>query len=700
MVSWEAIVTICILVITLGLMIREIAPPDMLMLGAVTLLTVLQIITIQEATVGFSNTGMLTVAVLFVVAAGIHLTGAIDPIRKILERHANARNGVPRPLTRVLAIVLTPILLLSSVLNNTPVVAMMIPVLDLFGRRARISPSKLLMPLSFASILGGTCTLIGTSTNLVALGLIQQMDPNFSISFFEIGQVGVPVMLAGMLYILLAAPRLLPARLGITHVLDHPREYITVVEVKSDDHESSIAGKTVLQAGLRNLHGLYIVQIERGGEMLATPGPDTILLEGDRLYLAGVVSSVLSLAQIPGLRVSEDQSEEINLNRLRRDHILVEAVIANHSALVHHTPSELNFRSRFNAGIVAVHRHGTRINETIGQITLQAGDTLLLLTDKTFLDLHHDRDDFALVSKVDGYTSTRRNKAWIAALLTLGMIGAALADVSLLLAGFVAAAGMLVFRCLSPREARDSINLAVVFVISAAFGLSQATINSGAAQLMADGLLAAASPTGTTGLYICVYIATVLFSSIITNNAAITIMFPIAYEAALDANLDFRPILYILMMGASASFMTPTGYQTNLMVYGPGGYKFIDFIVFGGPLQVVVGVVTIGVVVALEFWWLWSLALLGANILVLVFSGQFGARDTGAATTVTVDRIGEAAEQARPVKYYFQPDMGLDEIHGDLPGSPVHHVSLLLAGSDTERADLWSRNSRHSSSVV
>ncbi|EDQ88856.1 uncharacterized protein MONBRDRAFT_8761 [Monosiga brevicollis MX1] len=485
---WQAIITLIMLVGMLVAMALEVAPADMIMMTTLTLFIPLGIVSVGDAVAGFANTGMLTVAVLLVVAAGVQATGATNPIRTFLERATRLKSGRTMSLPRILLIVIAPISLLSAFLNNTPVVAMMIPVLERFGQRLHIAPTKLLIPLSYASILGGTCTLIGTSTNLVVIGLAQEADPDFSMGLFDIAQVGLPVLLAGTLFMILAGPRLLPDRQGVAASLQRPKEYMTSMYVRNaDEGGGSLVGKSIADAGLRQLPDLFLVQVERAnsGDVINAPAPETILQAGDKLLFAGVVDSVVALGQVPGLRLAEQgSSSSLELYKLKGDDILIEAVVAPRSILVHRTVRQIGFRSRYHAAIIAVHRHGERIREKIGNITLQAGDALLMVAKADFLKQYRNQEHFALVSQV-----------------------------------------------------RQAINLEVLIVIAAAFGISKAMDNSGAADMLARGLLAAAKPTGTAGFYIMIYLATTLFSSAVTNNAAITIMFPVAFQAAVDANV-------------------------------------------------------------------------------------------------------------------------------------------------------------------
>eukprot|EP00043_Microstomoeca_roanoka_P017319 m.180464 g.180464 ORF g.180464 m.180464 type:complete len:785 (-) comp16615_c1_seq1:608-2962(-) len=662
---WQTIVTLILIVAMLVAMATEVAPPDMLMMGTVILFVPMGIITIEEAVVGFSNTGMLTVAVLFPVAAGVQMTGAFEPLRRLLERRTQPTPGSAPFLPRVIAWIMLPVGLLSTFLNNTPVVAMMIPVVEKLGRQLGIAPSKLLLPLSYASILGGTCSLIGTSTNLVLVGLVEQRIQGFSMGMFEITRVGLPVFFAGLIYILLLAGKLLPNRQSVTTAVARPREYITCMFVKEESNSKrSLNGKTVEEAGLRNLPGLFLIQVEReNGTTVTAPGPECILQTGDKLYFAGKVDSVLSLSQVRGLRLAEDDEDEIDLHRLTGNDVLVEAVVAPHSALVHRSVKDTRFRTRYKAAIIAVHRHGVRINQRIGDIVLEGGDSLLLVANKDFMTLYQNQDHFALVSAVDGHVNMRWSKAPLAVTLAIAMIAVSAANViDLLTAAIFTIAALVLFRCMSASEVRAAIDLKVLLVIAGAFGLSNALINSGAARLMAQGVVLAAKPTGTAGLYIMVYLTTGLLTEVVTNNAAVTLMFPVVFQAAQDLNTNFYPLLLLLMMAGSASFMTPTGYQTNLMVYGPGGYAFVDFFKFGAGLQLFVGAITIAVVATLDFWWLWFIALfLTASAVFLLMPRPSAASQTHGDTEQQSNCPPVEPMQA-PDLYFYQPDLGLAKV--------------------------------------
>eukprot|EP00035_Acanthoeca_spectabilis_P022882 m.446366 g.446366 ORF g.446366 m.446366 type:complete len:737 (-) comp19351_c0_seq1:60-2270(-) len=668
--TWQIVVTLTCVVAMLAGMTYEIAPADMIMMGTVVLMLVVDIISIPEAVQGFSNTGMLTVAVLLIVAEGVKKTGAINPIKGLLGSKADGRQPLPIVLVRFMI----PVTVLSAFMNNTPVVAMMIPVIVGFSNSNSIKPSKLLIPLSYASILGGTCSLMGTSTNLVVFGLARERDPTFDMSLFEIGMVGLPVAFAGVLFVVLFGPRSLPDRDSqFVEAVQGITEYVVTVVVKDSDDMpggNPLIGATVAQIDLCNVPGVSLVKIVRsvsshlGASTIPKPTPDFVLRAGDQLFFAGSVHRMLDITKEidPGLEFVFGTA-----NTLQDTHFtLMEATVGKQSKLAGKTLRELRFRQTYNASVLAVHRHREGCKkqdlQPLGTFEIRRGDGLLLLAPADFKATYGSQNvtDFASVTELSNSTPKSR-KALVATVLCIGMICAGVAGVHLLTAALVTTVLMINTRCLGTNEVYMALNLPIIVVIAAAFGISQAMVNSGAAALIARGLVAASEPMGLIGLQIVIYVVTMLFSAAVTNNAAVTIMFPIAYNAADSVGADFRPFMYLLMMGASAAFMTPTGYQTNLMVYGPGGYRFSDFLRFGGLLQVWLGCVTIGVLQTLEYWWLWTLLLAGVLCGCVILHLR-----TCLAERRQTSRLAESNANGGNVLSPARVPTSMSDFHGDL----------------------------------
>lgn len=580
--GWEAWFTLAITAAMVFAMARGLAGPDLVLLGGLTILVALGIVPMDEAFAGFGNEGVLTVAALFVVAAGVRDTGGLDEVlRRVLGR--------PRSLASAQLRMMLPVAWVSAFLNNTPVVAMMVPVVTDWARRNRLSLSRLLIPLSYATILGGTCTLIGTSTNLVVYGLAKAHQPDLEIGMFDIAALGAPALIVGVVYIVLASPRLLPDRTGAHALIANPREYTVAMRVEPD---SPVVGQRIEEAGLRHLPGLYLAEIERAGEHMPAVDPETRLAAGDHLLFVGVVESVVDLRRIRGLVPATDQTDKLGGAPPHRR--LLEAVVGAGGPLAGKNVRELEFRTRYDAAIIAVHRNGERVTGKIGDIVLRAGDALLLEATPSFLRRHRNDRTFALVTEVEGSAPRQHEKAMLALGLLIAMvIMSATGLVPLLVAALLAAGAMLVTGCMSAHEARRSLELRVLIAIAAAFGIGAALDSSGAAGTVGRALVTIATPYGPIATLAGIYVATMLLTELITNNAAAALMFPLAAAASDAAGLPLAAVSLVVMMAASASFSTPIGYQTNLMVYGPGGYRFGDFLRFGIPLQLLLATVTI-----------------------------------------------------------------------------------------------------------
>lgn len=581
--SIDAWLTLGIVVLLFAALVKNVAPPDLLFLGATTLLAALGVITPVEAFAGFSNSGMLTVAVLFVVAAGLRETGILDYIGQQILGRARSPGGV---LGRMAAVVIP----MSAFLNNTPIVAMFVPVVMDWSRRNQVSPSKLLIPLSYFAILGGTCTLIGTSTNLVVNGLM--IDHGLpEIGLFEIGMIGIPYAVIGLAYLLLVGRRLLPDRKEMMEQLgESRREYLAEMLVQPG---CRLAGQSVERAGLRQLHGLFLIEIDRGGQIIGPVGPDDVIEQNDRLVFTGIVNSIIDLEKIPGLVPIADPDYEVSPRQQRRRR-LCEAVISENSPLIGKTIRDADFRATYGAAVVAVHRGGKRVERKIGDITLQPGDTMLLQVRPHFLRAYRHDPAFYLISDVEEWHPLRRDRAWIAlflfaALIFLMTTGA----VSTVVAAALAAVLMVAAGCISAGDARRSVEWQVLVTIASAFGVGTALQNSGLATTIATSLVDATSGLGPVAALAVIYLLGSVMTELITNNAAAVLMFPFCLETARLYGVDSRPFLMALILAASASFMTPIGYQTNMMVYGPGGYRFTDFLRIGGPLNLTLWIVAI-----------------------------------------------------------------------------------------------------------
>jgi len=556
----------------------------MVLIAAVTVLLLTGIIEPSEAFIGFSNPAVVTIAALFVVAAGVRETGGLDLAARVVL-------GRPRSLAGGQLRMMFPVSALSAFLNNTPVVAMFVPLVTGWARRNHFSVSLMLLPLSYASILGGTCTLIGTSTNLVVAGLAKEWDPTVNFGIFDIALLGIPALTIGMLFIVVTSQRLLKDRRGAHQELGKAREYTIAMRVEKG---SPVIGDSIEEAGLRSLRGVYLYEIERAGRVLAAVPPTTVLREGDRLHFTGVVDSVVDLRK---QRIVPD-TDQVDKITARRDRSLVEAVIGAHSSLIGQTIRVSRFRTIYDAAILAVHRQGVRVTETkVGDIRLQAGDVLLIEAHPDFAQTRQRDPNFALLAEVEGSTPPRHDRAWLAAvILFLMVLVNATGSMNLMVASLSAAGLMLLTRCLTGEQARRSLDWTVLIAIASAFGIAIAIQKSGAAEVLASRLMDVAAPFGNVGLLVALYAITAVLAGLVTTKASAALMFPIAATAAQAQGIGLLPMSYMIMIAASTAFSTPIGFQTNLMVYGPGGYKYTDFLRLGLPLQVLVGISTVTIV--------------------------------------------------------------------------------------------------------
>lgn len=579
--EWQGWFTLGLCVTVLAILIFTRIGPHLIMLGALTILSATGILSSGDALSGFSNSGLITVAGMFVVAAGMHASGAIDLL-------VNTVLGRPKSPRAALNRMFWPIAFLSSFLNNTPVVATMIPAIYSWSRKIGIAPSKLMIPLSYTAILGGTVTLIGTSTNLIVNGQYQTLTGEAGFSLFSITAVGLPVAIVGFLFMWLAFPKLLPDRQQ-GQAFSNLREFTLEVSI---DPTGPLVGKTIEQAGLRHLQRVYLIEIERNGTALAVVSPEEVLQGGDRLVFAGDTDAISDLLRIKGIAPSTDDDHTFAERHPERR--LVEAVVSPHCTAIGYAIRDARFRARYGAAVLAVARHGERIKGNLGSIILQAGDTLLLEARPAFVTRQRYNKDFLLINDLNT-ESPRHERAYIAWLILIGIITAASFEVITMLNGALIGAGLMILTgCCSATQAEKSLDLTVILTIAASFALGMALEKTGVAKYLAANIVDLSGGTPWL-LLILTYLTISLLTEVITNNAAALLMLPIVLEITEKADLNNVPFVLAIMMAASASFATPLGYQTNMMVYGPGEYRFSDFLRAGIPMNIVTAIVTVTV---------------------------------------------------------------------------------------------------------
>ncbi|WP_288365964.1 SLC13 family permease [uncultured Marinobacter sp.] len=574
--AWEALLTLATLLCVLSALAFTRVSADLVLMAALAFLVITGILSPTEALAGFANPGVITIATLYVVAAGLKETGAVQWIARRLLGHPKTGRGA-------LARMILPTGVLSGFMNNTAVVAMFIPAVQEWARRLGIPPSKLLLPLSYAAILGGTCTLIGTSTNLVVDGMLQS-HLGIHLGLFELAWVGLPLLLVGGVFMILFAGQILPDRGGVAEELDEVREYGVEVEVVAS---GPLVGKTIAEAGLRALAFGYLTEIDRGGRLITAVEPDRTLQAKDRLYFVGAPECASELRRIQGLKPANGSVHKLDVANHQR--CLVEVVLGPEFPALRKTIRDSRFRTRFNAVILSLSREGRRVPGKLGDITFRMGDTLLLEASHQFVEQYKFRRDFLLVSALNDSTPPDFHRAPGAlAILAVMAVLSASGLLQIMEAAFLAAGAMILTGCLTASRARRSIDLPVLVVIAASFALGAAMTATGAANWLARAILEFGPLTPWLAL-VLVYALTALFTEMITNNAAAVLMFPIALAISEQLGVDFIPFAVAVMFAASASFITPLGYQTNLMVYGPGRYQFRDYVRMGLPLSLLIG---------------------------------------------------------------------------------------------------------------
>jgi len=540
---------------------------------------------------GFSNRQILTLFLLIWITAA--LRDQFDVMRKLDRFFASARS--PRRFTLRMGLLVGG---LSSVLNNTPIVALMIPYINNWGKRMGIHPSKLLIPLSFIAISGGMITLIGTSTNLVLNGFLEQNQ----LPLLGFGQFLVPglmVTIAVLVFFITVGHRLLP---------DHPepleswagnaREYLVETRVSET---SRVIGKSIQDAGLRQLRGMFLLEIIRNQRVIAPVGPHEILESGDALVFVGQPDTIIDLVDADnGLDLNEQHHFELSEERA-----LVEAVITANSDLAGQRVRESNFRERFGAGIVAIHRNGERLRGKIGEVRLQSGDLLLLSIGQSFRADQPRFKELYVVSELREDVPKKSGRIWwfCAGILAI-ILGAIGAQWDMFTAFSLALLWLLIIGFTRMGQLKKELDLDLLFLLIGALALSEGFIRSGLAHSMANALLQITALWGETGALVGLFLLTLMLTSFITNAAAVAISFPLAYSASIEGTLPAGLYFTTIAFAASCAFITPMSYQTNLMIYGPGGYKMSDFIRVGVPVTVVYALAFAGAV-ALDAWIPW-----------------------------------------------------------------------------------------------
>ncbi|WP_457640371.1 SLC13 family permease [Persephonella sp.] len=577
--SFDIVILLLIILFLIFALYFEIFHPAAVFFIGVSVLVVTGILPPSEALSGFSNEQIATIILLLLISNVIQKTGIINfYFSKILKENLSYKSFLGKMFITVSS--------LSSFLNNTPIVAILIPYVYEWSKKRKISSSRLLIPLSYAAILGGTITLIGTSTNLLVNGLAVENGLD-SFHIFDFAYVGIPATIAGFLYMFLIGHKLLPDRKDvIDSFLERKKEYIVETVIKQN---SPLIGKSIKEAQLRNLKGLFLIEIIRKQKRISPVSPDEILEENDILIFAGKTDSITDLVS-SNTGLSLPDFCIINAQKID----VVEVVVSNNSSLINKKVRDTDFRAKFDAAILAVHRNGEKLSGKIGEIILKPGDLLLLITGKDFWKRAEDTTDFYIVSKIREIFNLDRKKGNFVFLSFIAVIILSALKIIPLFTGLILLiAAMVILKISSYSELKKGLDLNLVIIAALSIAVGKAMLITGTADFIASNLNVFFSPFGVLGALIGIYLITNILTEFITNLAAASITFPIAISSAQALSVEPTAFILAVAYGASASFITPIGYQTNLMVYGIGNYKFKDFIIVGLPLSVLYAIICI-----------------------------------------------------------------------------------------------------------
>lgn len=577
----KIIVYIVVVFLLVTLYFNLLRPAIAFVIG-ILVLGIMGILTPSEILSGFANDQVVIILILLVIGDIIRKKGLLNGFfERYLFRSANTyRNFTGRMMLTVASA--------SAFLNNTPIVAVMMPYVKTWSAKHNISPGKLMIPLSFAAILGGTITLVGTSTNLIVNGMLrdQQVFPNYpTLEIYDFAWVGLPMTIIGFVFLLFVGKYLLPNRENRSEVRGSAlREYLVEARIEPG---SEVAGKTVESSKLRNLKGLFLVSVERGDEFITPVEPSFRLHENDILSFAGDPSAIADLMETHN-GIQPLEAHELHLNS---ESTLKELVVSHNSHFINTTIKEEGFRSKYDASVIAIHRDGKKLEGKIGDIRIQPGDILLILAGKDFEELTKDMHAFYSISKVREFKKAGLMDALILiGGLALVILLSALHIVPLFMGSLLLLTLVLLARIATPREVHLALDFNLGLIIAMGLALGIAMSKTGVAGDISRFFIELLQPFGLPGLLSGLYIATALLAAYITNKAAVAIAFPIAIAMAFEKGLDPLPFVLLIAYAAAANFMTPIGYQTNLMVYGPGNYRFSDYLRIGLPLTVIYGV--------------------------------------------------------------------------------------------------------------
>jgi di/tricarboxylate transporter len=572
--AFQPYFVLIILSLTFALIYLEILRPSVSFLLAVLIFTITGILDTEHVLAGFSNSSIAVIILLIVITAAFRKNYKVELIFDLVFKKAKTyRNFLIRMMAQVA--------ILSAMINNTAVVALMTPYVYNYGKKNNIAPSKLLIPLSYATIMGGMLTLIGTSTTLVLNGFITEAGLS-ELRFNDLIFIGSAVTITGIAFIVFFGFKLLPNHIdSLQSFSKNKRNYLIETWL---DSKSPLIDQTVMDAGLRNLQGVYLVEIQRHGKMISPITPHEIIQKEDVLFFAGDTTNIMDLMNEQKGLILPQKASDYHQDKTE----VIEAVVAGFSSIIGKTVKESNFRNRYDAAIIAIHRNGEKISGKIGDIEINPGDVLLLYTGKDFSNRVELYKDIYVINKVREIADPGRKKYYAIGLILLGsivlLITKGLALFPSLLIIFTIMVG---FGLISVQDIRRELDFNLIGILVFSLAIGQAMIISGAGVMVADWLIGLLSPFGRTAILIGLILITNLLTSLIGNVGAVSITFPIALGIGQSIGIDATPYFLGIAYAASAAFITPFSYQTNLLVYGPGGYNLKDFVRIGVPVTLI-----------------------------------------------------------------------------------------------------------------
>ena len=595
--TWEILFIFVLLGFSVYNFVSEKISPDLTSLSVLGTLLFVSMITgenslpsLEKTLSIFSHPAPLTIAGMFIVSAALDKTGLIDYITGYLGKLSKLS------YRKFLFVMIIGVAAASAFVNNTPIVIILMPVVLSLAKSMNVASSKLLIPLSYASILGGTCTLIGTSTNLLASGILKEAG-YAPIGMFELSAIGVPLIFAGCIFLVLFGDKLLPHRETLTAILseEERKEFITEVFVRP---QSKFCGQSAIHCGLINHRSIRLIEIIRNGVVIKGNLKEQTLEAGDRLLLACRPSSSATSDPDQPYELPEDLSNDLEII-VTTEGLVIEGIVTPHAQIIGKTLEEINFRQQFRMVLIAIHRKGVNLRDELNDIRLEEGDTLLLMGSMNAVDNLSNSDQIIILDRLRKKVTPNIPKQAIALTTVIGIVLLASFEIVPIVASVIFGVSLLLAtKCLKPSEAYKSVEWSILVIILGMLALGQAMTSTGASHLIAQGIAGSLSNIGPEALQpfillAAIYIITSAFTEFLSNNAAVALMIPIAISLAINLGLDPRPFVVATCIAASASFSTPIGYQTNTYVYGAGGYRFTDFTKIGLPLNIICCIISI-----------------------------------------------------------------------------------------------------------